>query len=176
MFSLRQTWNDVFPPTKLFALDIKVNRIDPGWPVTQPKVSSIHVNPNFFQGKVHEPKQLQQKSEAEPLFLTHIHHLQSENDLQAKLQIKQRELLELKKRKLELELAATQKQLGQTPVSMDAKASVIAQMPDALTKPPHSMLPAMNPTLKNHINPVSHGVLPIVVSTANTFNSISVRN
>lgn len=52
MFSLRQTWNDVFPGPKLFALDIKVNRIDPGWPVAQQKVSSIHVNPIFFQGKV----------------------------------------------------------------------------------------------------------------------------
>lgn len=34
--------------------------------------------------------------------------------MQAQLQIKQRQLLELKKRKLELELAATQKQLCQT--------------------------------------------------------------
>lgn len=34
------------------------------------------------------------------------------------MQIKQRELLELKARKLELELAATQKQLGRTPTSV----------------------------------------------------------
>lgn len=34
------------------------------------------------------------------------------------MQIKQRELLELKKRKLELELAATQKQLGLTPTTV----------------------------------------------------------
>lgn len=52
MFALRQTWNDVFPPTKLYALDIKVNRIDPGWPITQKVSPAIHVNPNFFQAKV----------------------------------------------------------------------------------------------------------------------------
>lgn len=92
-----------------------------------------------------------------------IHPLcfQSENDLQAKLQIKQRELLELKKRKLELELAATQKQLGLTPVSMDSKPSAV--IPDALTKPPHSMMLAINPPPKNHINQIGHGVATTVV-------------
>lgn len=40
-----------------------------------------------------------------------LFHFQTEKDIQTELQIKQRELLELKKRKLELELAATQKQL-----------------------------------------------------------------
>lgn len=68
MYALRLTWNDVFAPAKLFALDVKVNRIDPNWPLAkvstvvnridpswpgaQAKVSSIHVNPIFFQGKV----------------------------------------------------------------------------------------------------------------------------
>lgn len=101
-----------------------------------------------------------------------IHCLQSENDLQAKLQIKQRELLELRKRKLELELAATHKQLELTPVSMDSKPSISNQMPDALTKPPHSMMPAMNPTPKNHINQIGHGVPTTAVSIA----SIPISN
>lgn len=55
MFSLRQTWNEVFPPQKLYTLDIKVNRMDPGWPITQKvpnKTPAIHVNPNFFKSKV----------------------------------------------------------------------------------------------------------------------------
>lgn len=64
MFSLRQTWNDVFPPQKLYTLDIKVNRMDPGWPITQKvpatnnlvpvtgRTPAIHVNPNFFKTKV----------------------------------------------------------------------------------------------------------------------------
>lgn len=53
MFSLRQTWNDVFPASKLYTLDVKVNCMDPGWPITA-KVApvAIHVNPNFFKNKV----------------------------------------------------------------------------------------------------------------------------
>lgn len=46
MFQLRQTWKDVFPPTKLYALDIKVNHIEPGWPIGK-ATPTIHVNPNF---------------------------------------------------------------------------------------------------------------------------------
>lgn len=46
------------------------------------------------------------------VFFCFLLAIQSEKDLQTELQIKQRELLELKKRKLELELAATAKQLG----------------------------------------------------------------
>lgn len=80
------------------------------------------------------------------------------------MQIKQRELLELKKRKLELELAATQKQLGLTPVTLDSKPIAMNQMPDALIKPPIMML-AMNPP-KNHINQIGgHGVSSTVVSS-----------
>ncbi|XP_055310468.1 uncharacterized protein LOC129573660 isoform X4 [Sitodiplosis mosellana] len=92
MFALRQTWNDVFPPAKLYTLDVKVNAIDHNWPITAQKIApAIHVNPNFFSTT-------------------------TEKDIQTELQIKQRELLELKKRKLELELAATQKQLATTTV------------------------------------------------------------
>lgn len=171
MFSLRQTWNDVFPSTKLFALDIKVNRIDPGWPVTQsqPRVSSIHVNPNFFQGKVNNPPHPKLCELMCNLYQNSIYCFQSENDLQAKLQIKQRELLELRKRKLELELAATHKQLELTPVSMDSKPSINNQMPDALTKPPHSMMLAMNTASKNQLNPIGHGVASPAVSILQAF-------
>lgn len=49
--------------------------------------------------------------------------------MQTELQIKQRELLELKKRKLELELAATQKQLAITPTT------VLPQPHSAMTDP-----------------------------------------
>jgi len=55
MFQLRQTWNDVFPPAKLYTLDVKVNRMDPNWPITAKvatKSPAIHVNPNFFKNKV----------------------------------------------------------------------------------------------------------------------------
>ena len=52
MWKLRQTWNDVFPAKKLFSLDVRVQSIDPAWPITAPPTSvssgSIHVNPRFF--------------------------------------------------------------------------------------------------------------------------------
>lgn len=50
MFKLRETWHDVFPATKLYQLDVKVNIIDPAWPIqAQPHQSNIHVNPNFLK-------------------------------------------------------------------------------------------------------------------------------
>lgn len=48
MFKLRQTWSDVFPPKKLYALDVRVKSIDPAWPVTAPLPTSIHLNPAFL--------------------------------------------------------------------------------------------------------------------------------
>ena len=51
MYKLRQTWNEIFPRSKLYALDVQVHKIDPAWPITAPApetVSSIHVNPKFF--------------------------------------------------------------------------------------------------------------------------------
>ncbi|RLU16293.1 hypothetical protein DMN91_012053 [Ooceraea biroi] len=53
MWKLRQTWNDVFPPKKLFSLDVRVQSIDPAWPIihaapTSISSGSIHVNPRFL--------------------------------------------------------------------------------------------------------------------------------
>lgn len=48
MFRLRQTWSDVFPPKKLYALDVRVKSIDPAWPITAPAPTSIHLNPAFL--------------------------------------------------------------------------------------------------------------------------------
>lgn len=48
MFKLRQTWSDVFPK-KLYALDVRVQSIDPAWPITAPPpTASIHLNPAFL--------------------------------------------------------------------------------------------------------------------------------
>lgn len=50
MFKLRETWHDVFPATKMYQLDVKVNLVDPAWPIqAQPQQSNIHVNPNFLK-------------------------------------------------------------------------------------------------------------------------------
>ena len=58
MFKLRQTWQDMFPTDVLYALDCKVKKVDPAWPITAQKkskpkqpvsVQSIHVNPKFIK-------------------------------------------------------------------------------------------------------------------------------
>nr|XP_014092087.1 uncharacterized protein LOC106618746 isoform X3 [Bactrocera oleae] len=92
MYALRLTWNEVFPSQKLYALDVKVKRIDNNWPITAKQVPpSIHVNPNFLKPNYDLKVQA--------------------GDVEEILQAKTRELLELKKRKLELELEATKKSL-----------------------------------------------------------------
>jgi len=64
MYKLRQTWVPILPARKLYALDVRVNQIDPAWPVaplpdreqnkTKAEPTSpghIHVNPKFLQQK-----------------------------------------------------------------------------------------------------------------------------
>lgn len=52
MFKLRQTWNDVFPQMKLYAIDVQIHQIDPAWPVTAQPTNSIHFNPRFLINSV----------------------------------------------------------------------------------------------------------------------------
>ncbi|XP_053697844.1 uncharacterized protein LOC128744695 isoform X2 [Sabethes cyaneus] len=110
MFSLRQTWNDVFPQSKLYALDIKVNAIDPGWPITaqlKSKSPAIHVNPMFLKNKVAEPNL----------------------DMQQQLRDKQRELLELQAKKLELELLATKKRIEEQEKQLILQTASVSKEP-----------------------------------------------
>lgn len=52
LYKLRSTWEDIFTSKKLYALDVRVNQVDPAWPVKPlpPNVNtaSIHVNPKFL--------------------------------------------------------------------------------------------------------------------------------
>lgn len=56
LFKLRSTWDEIFPLKKLYALDVRVNSLDPAWPIKPlpPNVntSSIHVNPKFLNKSV----------------------------------------------------------------------------------------------------------------------------
>lgn len=56
LFKLRSTWDEIFPLKILYALDVRVNSVDPAWPVKPlpPNVntSSIHVNPKFLSKSV----------------------------------------------------------------------------------------------------------------------------
>lgn len=99
MFNLRMTWNEVFPQTKLYALDVKVNVMDNNWPITAKIVpKSVHVNPNFLKG---QPADNQAQTRAK-------------EDLLNQMQAKERELLELKQRKIELELMVTRKKIAES--------------------------------------------------------------
>lgn len=139
MFQLRMTWNDVFPQTKLYTLDIKVNHMDPNWPVTAQaqttvKSPAIHVNPNFFKK--------QQQQQGGPDILTD------------ELRKKQYELLELEKKKRELERDLTKKtqsvqnkqqqhQINRVPVAG-------APMPSVASLPP---IPKINKQGTNRRDP-----------------------
>ncbi|XP_073846203.1 pcf11 cleavage and polyadenylation factor subunit isoform X2 [Musca autumnalis] len=109
MYALRQTWNEVFSAQKLYALDVKVKKLDNNWPITA-KQPSIHVNPIF----------LKTATQAIPTEMEKI------------LQDKTRELLELKKRKLELELEATKKHLEEQEKQFSKTAEGVLPPVDAL--------------------------------------------
>lgn len=58
LFKLRSTWDEVFPLKKLYALDVRVNALDPAWPIKPlpPPTTAIHVNPRFLkQVRQHSP-------------------------------------------------------------------------------------------------------------------------
>ncbi|EDS28698.1 conserved hypothetical protein [Culex quinquefasciatus] len=148
MFSLRQTWNEVFPQSKLYALDIKINSIDPGWPITaqlKPKSPAIHVNPMFLKNKVPEPNL----------------------DMQQQLRDKQRELLELQARKLELELIATKKRIEEQEKQLVLQTASVSKEPASELKRPASAVvqPAATvPNPRGRILPPNQGMINLVKS------------
>ncbi|VEN50304.1 unnamed protein product [Callosobruchus maculatus] len=111
MFKLRQTWNDVFPQMKLYAIDVQISLLDPAWPVTaKPPSNSIHFNPKFL--KSNQP-QAKAKDETPPILSTNPPSALDKETLmmQEKLIQKQKELLELQQKKLELEVLQTKVKL-----------------------------------------------------------------
>ncbi|XP_036334339.1 uncharacterized protein LOC118744970 isoform X1 [Rhagoletis pomonella] len=125
MYALRLTWNEVFPSQKLYALDVKVKRIDNNWPITAKQAQpSIHVNPNFLKsGNV-------QASDVEEI-----------------LQAKTRELLELKKRKLELELEATKKSLEEQDKHLTKVTNGLVMPPEAANTVVGLRMPGVPPQI-----------------------------
>ncbi|KAG0706570.1 Pre-mRNA cleavage complex 2 protein Pcf11 [Chionoecetes opilio] len=70
LYELRTTWSEVFPKSRLYGLDVKVQAIDPAWPLpmaggggpslggTTPTASkpNIHINPNIIKvGSISPP-------------------------------------------------------------------------------------------------------------------------
>ncbi len=82
LHKLRLTWTEVFPTETLHQLDVKVQSIDPKWPVAAMPTKKIHINPAIFnKGRTAAPA------------------ADSEEAIQRKLKI-----MELEKQRLELEL------------------------------------------------------------------------
>lgn len=91
LFKLRNTWTPWFSNGALHALDTRVKKIDPAWPVVplQAKKPNIHVNPAVF-GNTPEA---------------------SNNDDELKKM--ETELRELKKKEMELKIAAAKKAIAE---------------------------------------------------------------
>ncbi|XP_051881877.1 pre-mRNA cleavage complex 2 protein Pcf11 [Pristis pectinata] len=121
LFKLRSTWDDMFQLTKLYALDVKVNKLDPAWPIKPlpPNVnsSSIHVNPKFLNRSLEEPST--SSSTVAPVNSAKQNIAESQKNvtqeqeqfIRQQLLAKQKQLLELQQKKLELELEQTKAQL-----------------------------------------------------------------
>ncbi|NXT22446.1 PCF11 protein, partial [Syrrhaptes paradoxus] len=136
LFKLRSTWDDIFPLKKLYALDVRVNSLDPAWPIKPlpPNVntSSIHVNPKFLSKSPEEsatPTSAVTSGASPPPAVPEIQkNLTQEQLIRQQLLAKQKQLLELQQKKLELELEQTKAQLAVS-LSVQQGSSTIASVP-----------------------------------------------
>ncbi|KAK5858126.1 hypothetical protein PBY51_002292 [Eleginops maclovinus] len=155
LFKLRSTWDDVFPLKKLYALDVRVNSVDPAWPIKAlpPSVSnaSIHVNPKFLKQSDEAPSPQPTPSKppapqapaplpeapAPPVAPATPSGLTQESLIRQQLLAKQKQLLELQQKKIELELEQTKAQL----------AGGFVMPPAAPVKPSPPVAPGVRPWL-----------------------------
>nr|XP_051677092.1 pre-mRNA cleavage complex 2 protein Pcf11 isoform X4 [Oryctolagus cuniculus] len=158
LFKLRSTWDEIFPLKKLYALDVRVNSLDPAWPIKPlpPNVntSSIHVNPKFLNKSPEEPSTpgtvVSSPSISTPPIVPDIQkNLTQEQLIRQQLLAKQKQLLELQQKKLELELEQAKAQLAVSlsvqqetsnlgPGSASTKLHV-SQIPPMAVKVPHQV-------------------------------------
>ncbi|NXQ10363.1 PCF11 protein, partial [Peucedramus taeniatus] len=155
LFKLRSTWDDIFPLKKLYALDVRVNSLDPAWPIKPlpPNVntSSIHVNPKFLNKSPEESNAstsaVTSGASTPPAVPEIQKNLTQEQLIRQQLLAKQKQLLELQQKKLELELEQTKAQLAVS-LSVQQGSSSIASVPASskqhmsptphiTVKPPH---------------------------------------
>ncbi|GLV35194.1 Pcf11 cleavage and polyadenylation factor subunit [Carabus blaptoides fortunei] len=153
MFKLRQTWNDVFAGKKLYTLDIRVQCIDPAWPITAPAPTpSIHVNPKFFSKPatpVPAPATVITNNKLAPPAMD-----AQTLDMQTQLINKQKELLELKQKKLELELLQAKAKLEEQQKQLERQTIQIKtpqQLP--VKSEPKPYVPGVQVKLENDVKP-----------------------
>ncbi|XP_062391907.1 pre-mRNA cleavage complex 2 protein Pcf11 isoform X2 [Sardina pilchardus] len=134
LFKLRSTWDDIFPATKLYTLDVKVNSIDPAWPIKPLQNPSIHVNPKFLKQSEEAaptptptptptpPPPPPKAVTPQPLPSATEKKINEEQAIRQQLLAKQKELLELQQRKIELELEQAKVQLSKGSLSGEGQA------------------------------------------------------
>ncbi|XP_045895103.1 pre-mRNA cleavage complex 2 protein Pcf11 isoform X2 [Micropterus dolomieu] len=174
LFKLRSTWDDVFPLKKLYALDVRVNSVDPAWPIKPlpPTVNagaSIHVNPKFLkqneEASSAQPVPAQPAPPAapapQPVPAVSQCSLTQEQLIRQQLLAKQKQLLELQQKKIELELEQTKAQLvggfvlpTSTAVSTPAAPKPVSQTAPAVRPwiPPQTQADAKPPTRDPRLN------------------------
>ncbi|XP_053644787.2 pre-mRNA cleavage complex 2 protein Pcf11 isoform X4 [Cherax quadricarinatus] len=100
LYELRHTWNEVFPKSRLYGLDVKVQSLDPAWPlptglaITSQSTSkpNIHINPNIIKPGVVKGSSLSTSSSSGH---------KSKKDLE--ILKREEQILELERQKLMLE-------------------------------------------------------------------------
>ncbi|KAM4620686.1 pre-mRNA cleavage complex 2 protein Pcf11 isoform 2-T2 [Polymixia lowei] len=152
LFKLRSTWDDVFPLKKLYALDVQVNTHDSAWPIKP--IASIHVNPKFLkQSEESSPRPSTPQPPAPPPrpapAVTEA-SLTQEQLIRQQLLAKQKQLLELQQKKIELELEQTKAQLAGgfvlTPAVPPVSPPVVPPaVPKAASQPPPVIRPWIPP-------------------------------
>ncbi|XP_071362024.1 pre-mRNA cleavage complex 2 protein Pcf11 [Trachinotus anak] len=164
LFKLRSTWDDVFPLKKLYALDVRVNSLDPAWPIKPlpPTVNaSIHVNPKFL--KQSEEASSPQPAPPQPapapapvpapapapapqqVPATSQSSLTQEQLIRQQLLAKQKQLLELQQKKIELELEQTKAQLAGGFVLPTVGPVSAPAAPSTASKPVTQTVPVVRP-------------------------------
>ncbi|KAL4658619.1 pre-mRNA cleavage complex 2 protein Pcf11 [Arapaima gigas] len=176
LFKLRSTWDDIFPLKKLYALDVRVNSIDPAWPVKPlpPNMNaSIHVNPKFLK-PTEEVTLPRGNNTPQPSTNPVVSEksLTQEQAIRQQLLAKQKQLLELQQKKIELELEQTKAQLAANQMVSTASPSVntVSQpgvgaksthLPNTSSKPwllpqPESKVSTRDPRLNRAGQPTLH--------------------
>jgi len=140
LYKLRLTWGgsyQVFTPTVLHQLDVKIKKIDPAWPVTHPKQpapsapvpidrsasnTKIHVNPNFVSKTVKE-KTPPMEDETERM--------------RAELLKKEAELIKLKQMQLDMQILQLKKEMpAKVNISMKLTSSVPVERRESVLSQP----------------------------------------
>ncbi|KAM7397428.1 hypothetical protein PAMA_005632 [Pampus argenteus] len=154
LFKLRSTWDEVFPLKKLYALDVRVNSVDPAWPIKPlpPTVNaSIHVNPKFLkqsesEGSSPRPAPAPPVVPAPtPVPAISQSSLTQEQLIRQQLLAKQKQLLELQQKKIELELEQTKAQLAGGFVLPTAAPVSTAASSTSAAKPVSQTAPVVRP-------------------------------